>query len=42
MSRASAATRHFIWTLTIVGLLLLPVFSTTLPSWEIAVPTRAD
>src|SRR6185503_10126440 len=38
LSRASAATRHFIWTLTIVGLLLLPVFSTTLPRWELAVP----
>ena len=38
MFRASAATRHFIWTLTIVGLLLLPVFSTTLPRWELAVP----
>ena len=38
LSRASAATRHFIWTLTIVGLLLLPVFSTTLPRWELAIP----
>jgi beta-lactamase regulating signal transducer with metallopeptidase domain len=38
MFRASAATRHFIWTLTIVGLLLLPVFSTTLPRWALAVP----
>ena len=38
MFRASAATRHFIWTLTIVGLLLLPVFSTTLPRWELALP----
>ena len=45
MSRASAATRHFIWTLTIVGLLALPVFTVTLPTWEVAVPvapTRTD
>jgi beta-lactamase regulating signal transducer with metallopeptidase domain len=36
--RASAATRHFIWTLAIVGLLVLPVMSVMLPTWEIAVP----
>ena len=46
MFRASAATRHFIWTLTIAGLLMLPVMSMTLPAWEIAlqiapVETRA-
>ncbi len=40
MSRASAATRHFIWTLTIVGLLALPVFTVTLPTWEVAVPVE--
>jgi beta-lactamase regulating signal transducer with metallopeptidase domain len=38
MRRLSAATRHFVWTLTVAGLLLLPAFSTTLPSWQIAVP----
>jgi beta-lactamase regulating signal transducer with metallopeptidase domain len=37
-SRASAATRHFIWTLTIVGLLVLPVMSVMLPTLELAVP----
>jgi hypothetical protein len=31
--RTSAATRHFIWMLVVVGLLLLPVFSLLLPSW---------
>lgn len=35
--RASAATRHFIWTFTLAGLLVLPVFSMTLPPWTIAV-----
>ena len=38
MRRASAATRHAAWTLAIAGLLCLPVVSTMLPSWEIAVP----
>src|SRR5262245_28465324 len=33
--RFSAATRHAIWTLTIVGLLLLPVLSFTLPGWKV-------
>jgi beta-lactamase regulating signal transducer with metallopeptidase domain len=37
--RASAATRHFIWTLTLAGLLVLPLFSMTLPPWTIAVRT---
>ena len=38
MSRASAATRHFVWTLAIAGLLLLPIFTAALPAWEVAVP----
>jgi bla regulator protein blaR1 len=38
MYRASAATRHFVWTLSVVGLLLLPVFAASLPQLEIAVP----
>jgi beta-lactamase regulating signal transducer with metallopeptidase domain len=38
MGRASAATRHAVWSLAIAGLLLLPVFSASVPSWEIAVP----
>src|SRR5215208_6513855 len=31
--RASAATRHLIWTLAIVGLLLLPLLAFVLPGW---------
>jgi beta-lactamase regulating signal transducer with metallopeptidase domain len=38
MGRASAATRHAAWTLAIAGLLCLPVFSTIVPTWEIAMP----
>lgn len=33
--RASAATRHLIWALTIVGLLLLPMLSLVLPGWTV-------
>jgi bla regulator protein BlaR1 len=36
--RASAATRHFVWTLAVAGLLLLPALSATLPTWQIALP----
>ena len=39
--RASAASRHLVWTLAVVGLLLLPVLSAALPSWEIAIPIAA-
>ena len=47
LSRASAATRHFVWTLAVAGLLLLPVFAlararAVLPSWEIAVPIASS
>jgi len=40
MQRASAAARHFVWTLTVVGLLALPVFAALLPMWSIAVPIK--
>jgi beta-lactamase regulating signal transducer with metallopeptidase domain len=36
--RTSAATRHMVWTLGIVGLLLLPLLSAVLPGWKVAVP----
>jgi beta-lactamase regulating signal transducer with metallopeptidase domain len=31
--RVSAATRHLIWTIAIIGLLLLPILSSVLPGW---------
>jgi beta-lactamase regulating signal transducer with metallopeptidase domain len=31
----SAATRHLIWTITVVGLLLLPMLATVLPRWRV-------
>ena len=37
LKRASAATRHFVWTMAISGILLLPVISFVLPSWEISI-----
>ncbi len=39
--RASAATRHLVWTITIVGLLLLPMLSAVLPGWTAARLTAA-
>jgi bla regulator protein BlaR1 len=39
--RASAATRHLVWTLTVVGLLLLPMLSVVLPGWTVARLTAA-
>ena len=37
--RASAAMRHFIWTLVIGGMLLLPLLSPALPEWTVVVRT---
>ena len=39
--RTSAASRHLVWTLAVVGLLLLPIFSVALPSWQVAIPVAA-
>jgi beta-lactamase regulating signal transducer with metallopeptidase domain len=36
--RASAATRHLLWTLTILSLLLLPALAMVGPRWTIALP----
>jgi beta-lactamase regulating signal transducer with metallopeptidase domain len=36
--RASAASRHIVWTLAISCLLLLPIASTVMPTWPIAIP----
>ena len=33
--RASAAQRHLIWTLAVIGVLLLPLLSAVLPSWHV-------
>jgi TonB family protein len=35
MRRASAATRHFVWTLALGALLVLPVASLTVPAWKV-------
>jgi beta-lactamase regulating signal transducer with metallopeptidase domain len=35
--RASAATRHIVWTLGIASMLLIPVVSTVLPPWPLVI-----
>ena len=35
--RLSATSRHLLWALAVVGLLVLPLFNAALPSWTIAV-----
>jgi beta-lactamase regulating signal transducer with metallopeptidase domain len=37
--RASAATRHLIWNLALVGALAIPIASITLPGWTFAIGT---
>src|SRR5678816_1594383 len=34
--RLSATSRHLLWTLAIVGLLVLPIFHVLLPVWTVA------
>ncbi len=36
LRRSSAATRHLIWTMALSGVLLLPLLSASLPTWNIA------
>jgi len=37
--RASAAARHMVWTLAIIGVLLLPVLAFALPDWTVVIRT---
>ncbi len=39
LRRASAATRHLVWSVALFGLLMLSVFAVTMPSWQV-LPTR--
>ncbi len=42
LRRASAASRHLVWSMAIVSLLALPILSAALPSWQIpALPSLA-
>jgi beta-lactamase regulating signal transducer with metallopeptidase domain len=37
LKRASAAIRHFVWSLALVSLMALPLLSLGLPAWQIAI-----
>jgi beta-lactamase regulating signal transducer with metallopeptidase domain len=39
--RASAAARHMVWTLAVVGVLLLPALSLALPEWPMVIRTQS-
>jgi beta-lactamase regulating signal transducer with metallopeptidase domain len=40
--RASAAARHFVWTLAICGVLVVPAASLLLPEWTVVVPMTSS
>ena len=44
LRRASAATRHTVWTLALAALLVLPIASLTVPAWKVPMisPPPAD
>src|SRR5687768_6033927 len=37
--RASAATRHLVWTIAICAVIVLPILSFALPAWAVVVRT---
>jgi len=39
--RGSAATRHFVWTMTVLALLVLPLAVAALPAWSVHIPVPA-
>jgi hypothetical protein len=44
LRRASAGSRHLVWTMTLVGLLVLPMVSFFLPTWQfhVTLPEQAS
>jgi HEAT repeat protein/beta-lactamase regulating signal transducer with metallopeptidase domain len=42
LARASAATRHMVWTFAISGALILPILSIALPRWQLPIVTLSS
>ena len=40
--RASAATRHLVWTLALASVVILPVVSFTLPRWQVPIQAASS